>query len=381
MRYINFMATHNSAKPFAAICFRSKILQSFPIYRIFLTVFLIVSSVCTNANEEIQDKIAAADFVFTGTVINVQNRLAETENEAGKKVPYTFVTYQVNRILKGNHQEQTLTLRFLGGITENDEIVTYEGQPYFDLGDQDLLMVKGNGLFPCPLVECSAGRYRFIDGQVVNEYGQKLYFSDDGNLILGETIESEAITTHQLSANMTLTQTQVNEVGVGETTKIDETYPDAFAPSPIDFQSTIEKQVDTLYSPEELQALAPVTSVDPDKPFKDESLRPHSGADAPTEPPREETEMAANEERQTTGHAPAVKPPSAGPPHSTPAADESVPSNTSNSLKASTINPQTLHVNNNNSSTMWLLATFLALVILAWLFIWKLSLGYTKAQK
>jgi hypothetical protein len=109
-----------------------------------------------------------ADFIFEGIVQRIEYRHSDpVGSEPG--LPYTFVSYRVEKVIKGAYSAPELTLRFLGGPVDNSGQVLLPPQyPRFDPGDHDILFVTGNTYFDCPLVGCRHGRLRFIDGQIVD---------------------------------------------------------------------------------------------------------------------------------------------------------------------------------------------------------------------
>lgn len=147
------------------------------------------------------DQVKSADFIFEGKVTRIEYRLDEANN-----LPYTYVTYNINKILKGKSTGPTLTLRFLGGRGKKSDFLMVEGVPLFDLDDNDIILVKGNGTSICPLVNCSNGRYRLVDGYVHNEEGYRYNFKTTlmlprqaPTLQLGPRIDRPEFTTHKVS--------------------------------------------------------------------------------------------------------------------------------------------------------------------------------------
>ncbi|MAA60919.1 MAG: hypothetical protein CMK79_12315, partial [Pseudomonadales bacterium] len=243
----------------------------FSTFKFLLTSAAVVLLSTTVNASTVDEKVVAAQLVFEGVVVDVQTRFAERENESDPAVPYRFVTYNINRILKGNYQSDTVTLRFMGGESENGQVLLIPGQPLFDVGDHDLLMVTGNNRYPCPLVQCAQGRYRYLGGMVVNEVGQRIYLDANGQIITGEKIEDEALTTNQLSENVTIETREVSEVGIGEISNVTDTFPDATSTDPAGFAQTVDEKIQMNHTPDQLANLAPFESSDPDQPFVDET--------------------------------------------------------------------------------------------------------------
>ncbi len=142
---------------------------------------------------ELDRAMRRADLVFEGEVVGVtyanalDDGVGDTQSgEDGETngLPHTFVTYRMDEVFTNNHSEETLTLRFAGGVdTESGpdyDILTVAQHPHFDLGDRDILFVKGNEHALCPLDRCSNGRYRILSGPndpqdaLYTELGQEL---------------------------------------------------------------------------------------------------------------------------------------------------------------------------------------------------------------
>lgn len=138
------------------------------------------------AEHRLQNLAAQADLVFRGTVVNIEYKLSEPEGPDGAQVPYTFVTYAVQDVLLGAVEGERVTLRFIGGLNPLTMRYTVRcGAPQFDLGDEDILFVQGNGESLCPLVEEAEGRLRLIGGQVYTESGRAVQFGPQGEFRLG----------------------------------------------------------------------------------------------------------------------------------------------------------------------------------------------------
>jgi hypothetical protein len=142
------------------------------------------------------DKMAAqADAVFQGTVIDIDYRYSDpVENQPA--LPHTFVTFAVAEVLHGNVPDNTLTLRFLGGPLKDGGAMMSNQTPKFDIGDEDLLFVRDNGVAECPLVECANGRFRIINNTMYNEYGQQIVLDDNKKMLLGDRVKLEEVDTY-----------------------------------------------------------------------------------------------------------------------------------------------------------------------------------------
>ena len=129
---------------------------------------------------------ASADLVFHGTVTDIQYVLSEPIAAEGGRVPHTLVTFAVHDVFQGSADGDSVTLRFIGGLNETTMryLVRCES-PQFDVGDEDILFVRGNGELACPLVGDSQGRIRIISGQAYTDAGRSLYVGSDGELRVG----------------------------------------------------------------------------------------------------------------------------------------------------------------------------------------------------
>lgn len=126
--------------------------------RLLLTFLLIAASVraTTVVPPEFPDLVAEAEAIYRGRVTDVVAR--RVPNAAGNQFIKTFVTFSVERTLKGPEQREVV-LEFLGG-TLGDESLSVGGVPKFNPGEREILFVQKNGLQFCPLVRLGHGRYR-----------------------------------------------------------------------------------------------------------------------------------------------------------------------------------------------------------------------------
>lgn len=153
-------------------------------------------------NERTQ--FAKADMVFVGTVDRVEYRMSGEKGDE-QRIPHTFVTYNVEKVLQGKADDKQVTLRFIGGRGEKSAFLSVSNQPMFDAGDRDLLMVADNGTAGCPLVSCANGRYRMIQGKVFSEAGQAIEQDSKGELTrVGFYNLPEVMTTKVSQTTLTL---------------------------------------------------------------------------------------------------------------------------------------------------------------------------------
>lgn len=134
-----------------------------------------------NDANRLERQTAQSDLIFKGTITAIEYR------NSTEGVPHTFVTYRVDNVVKGTYGARTLTLRFVGGVQKKGVIVrtlVASNAPAFATGQQDLLMMRGNGEVSCPLVQCALGRYRMEQGRVKTEVGGVIAKSNDGGAVV-----------------------------------------------------------------------------------------------------------------------------------------------------------------------------------------------------
>lgn len=126
-------------------------------------------------------RASLADAIFAGRGVDVVPPDSDPVEDA-RPVPFTFVTWQVERSWKGLDAGDRFTARFMGGRSSEGDVLTGSEQPLFLLGDRDVVFVDSQLDGACPLVGCAAGRYRLVDGRVYGNDGETLNVSDTGEL-------------------------------------------------------------------------------------------------------------------------------------------------------------------------------------------------------
>lgn len=156
---------------------------------------------------ELDEAVRTAELVFEGEVISIEYASSMNNGQGGPdpdadgtedlgELPHTFVTYRISETFKGNYQEETVTLRLLGGIAptpdpvDGYEITEVSQYPQFDVGDQDILFMRGNTELGCPLDNCANGRFRMLTSPQDTE---PMVFTELGHEVrLVERTETEA---------------------------------------------------------------------------------------------------------------------------------------------------------------------------------------------
>ncbi len=127
-----------------------------------------------------------ATLIFEGTAIRVEYRNSDVESREDVALPHTFVTFRIDRLLKGASQDGgEITLRFQGGPDGEGNTMMIPGIPLFDVGEEVVLFVRGNGTEMCPVVGWEQGRFRLVDDAVLTEQGEEIWMDSKGRMLIG----------------------------------------------------------------------------------------------------------------------------------------------------------------------------------------------------
>ncbi len=145
--------------------------------------------------------IERSDAVIYGEVVEIEHRSLHAHEEVDAPYPHTYVTYEVIEGFKGGRPGDRVTLRFLGGPTEDGTLVMQgSGIPTFDRGERDILFIRDNGAGPCPLLACEAGRLRVVDGLITTEGGRVVRLGEDTELRMGPLLDLDVVEHHDFFA-------------------------------------------------------------------------------------------------------------------------------------------------------------------------------------
>ena len=105
------------------------------------------------------DKVAAdAEFVFEGSVIN-----SETRQDSSSGIISTYVTFQINDIIKGDYSGESVELKFMGGAF-NGQIVQVSGMRVPEMNEQGIYFVESMSRdLINPLIGWSQGHFIIVD--------------------------------------------------------------------------------------------------------------------------------------------------------------------------------------------------------------------------
>lgn len=134
------------------------------------------------------ERVAQAELIVDAVVVAINHRNSDVLETGDMEIPHTFVTFAVDRVIKGTFEgEGTITLRFLGGPDGKGTTTLVAGLPRFRLGDREVLFVAKNGKYLCPLVGWGQGRLRIIRGAVFDDAGFQVWITPDGHIARGES--------------------------------------------------------------------------------------------------------------------------------------------------------------------------------------------------
>lgn len=231
----------------------------------------------SDQNSALSGSVKNADYIFQGVVTKVEYRLSD----GTPQLPYTFVTFKVEKLLKGQVSQQFVTLRFVGGPDNTKQsFLTVSNVPLFDVGDRDVLFVKGNGQFECPLVGCDQGRFRIISNKVYTEDGGQILVDNQGKLVYGSQVPLQEARTNKIGetvvTNVFSNQSGGNDRGPSASSVVQSQNSPASLPSlnPSQLAGIIQNQLKQLATLGQLQTQPFVASVDIRQKFSASSAAP-----------------------------------------------------------------------------------------------------------
>lgn len=104
--------------------------------------------------------VAEADRIAVCEVIEITTtRNPKTGN------PVTRVTFELVEWWKGDSEERTVTLRFLGGSVGDGTVLVVAGMPQYEVGEHHVLFWRDGDEWANPLVGWHQGQYDVIEGE------------------------------------------------------------------------------------------------------------------------------------------------------------------------------------------------------------------------
>lgn len=132
-----------------------KIKYLLPLALIALAIPCIRVTATTVIPPTFEQLVQQAELIFQGTVTDVKS---VSEGEGAQRHISTYVTFQVEDIVKGN-PGKSYTIRMLGG-TVGDLTMEITDTPKFHQGDREVLFVEHNYDQFVPLVGINHGHFR-----------------------------------------------------------------------------------------------------------------------------------------------------------------------------------------------------------------------------
>ncbi len=129
-------------------------LRWWPAGAIVVGAMVAVARATTVIPPTFQQLVNQSDYIVRGVVKSVS---AEMSANGQNRHIVTKVEVEVKEVINGT-PPQPLVLQMLGGKVGDEEMVV-EGSPKFQVGDEDILFVHGNGRQFNPLVGLMHGRF------------------------------------------------------------------------------------------------------------------------------------------------------------------------------------------------------------------------------
>lgn len=222
------------------------------------------------AKYNINASVRGAEHIVLAQVTDVSYAMSKGDNNS-EVLPHTFVTYQILKVIKGNPRQANdkITLRFLGGRGNEATFMHPSNYPLFDIGDQDVLFLRGNARNACPLLRCGEGRFRSIQGLLYSDKGHEVIQTKRQEVDFGKHQALPEVMTHTVSK----TTIYLKEAG-----RSSEGPPEAELPVGTQFKTEafinyVNTKVKALYPPEVLDKWPMIPATDPRTPFVVKPLR------------------------------------------------------------------------------------------------------------
>jgi hypothetical protein len=132
-------------------------LKSVALFVVALALAASAARATTVVPPSFEQLVGQADYIVRATVKSVT---AEWRSEGANRHIITKVELNIEEVISGT-PPQPLVLEMLGGKMGNQEM-RVEGAPKFNVGDEDILFVRGNGKQYTPLVALMHGRYPIL---------------------------------------------------------------------------------------------------------------------------------------------------------------------------------------------------------------------------
>jgi hypothetical protein len=164
------------------------------------TLFLTTAALAFEPpRERLAERIASADAVVLAIVSHIEYRMSRATADQ-PAIPHTFVTFVVDRVIRGQVDGGLLTLRFTGGLFTDGRFLDNPSASLFDVGERSILLVTRNGQLDAPLAGGRFGRLRIISGRVYDDFGKPLSIAGADRVRFGRTLQFTEVAEHTLGA-------------------------------------------------------------------------------------------------------------------------------------------------------------------------------------
>lgn len=125
-------------------------------------------------NLTIEEVISDSELVFEGKVINLEYKTPPDRNRI-----YTFVTFEVNDVIKGDYIDKTIEIRYPGG-KEGDQVASVTDMVIPQVGEEGIYFIKSlTKHYIHPLTGWAQGQMNIV----TDDAGKKRVFSVSGESI------------------------------------------------------------------------------------------------------------------------------------------------------------------------------------------------------
>lgn len=213
-----------------------------------------------------EDLFRKSRLIFAGTVQDIKTRMSDRRDSTDVALPYTFVTFKIEKIFKGKTTSgKQITLRFRGGHAPEGRVLEVVGMPQFSVDQRYVLFVRENPEQLCPLKGWKQGSFRVIKKDVFTHDGQSVWRLPDGGMTRGPVDEQYAAAESAPGGKRMVPAKAGNDVA-GDASKVSTlgtgVPKDARRMDYRAFASYLSSQVKRFNTPEELKKLEPVVSAD-----------------------------------------------------------------------------------------------------------------------
>ena len=151
-----------------------KLYKYFIFIILFLISFINFNYATTLIKQNLDGLVKNAELIFIGKVTSITS----TWGDGGNTI-YTYVTFSELEIIDGLYFENIINLKFEGGRIGPHRLII-PGIPEFEIGEKNLLFMRGNDVSKCPLSGWCQGRFKIVEDKltlrnlVVDDFGNRV---------------------------------------------------------------------------------------------------------------------------------------------------------------------------------------------------------------